>query len=160
MKNKEDYKVIIQTALEELHELEAERLQIESRHEEITERIKHLRELLGVLSRMYKIDIPGITSKSSLADLNLIDAIRTVLRLSVEPLTPVEIKEWLKDAEFDIDKYSNPLAVIHTTLKRMDKNAEVKEETKKGKKTYRLLSMEEQLLRRMADGNPIFPKKT
>lgn len=154
MKHEEDHRALIQTTLEELRELESEQQQIESRHTGITERIKHLRELLRVLSRMYKINIPGISSKPSLADVSLIDAIRTVLQLSIDSLTPVEIKKWLKDAEFDIDKYANPLAVIHTTLKRMKENIEVKEESKSGKKSYRLMSLEEQLRERLAKGGP------
>lgn len=152
MTYEEGHQALIQRTLEELHELESEQQQIESRHTEITERIKHLRELLRVLSRMYKIDIPGISSKPLLTGVNLTDAIRTVLQLSIDPLTPIEIKGWLKDAEFDIDKYTNPLAVIHTTLKRMEENDEVKEESKKSKKAYRILTLEERLRHRMAKG--------
>ncbi len=54
-------------------------------------------------------------------------------------LTPVEIRNYLFDIRFGLENYtSNPLASIHTTLKRMvPREVEVKE-LPNGGKTYRL----------------------
>lgn len=51
------------------------------------------------------------------------DAIRKVLQAANgEILTPTEIKDRLPAAGFRLSGYSNPLASIHTILKRMSKN--------------------------------------
>jgi len=65
------------------------------------------------------------------------EAIRKVLRSTNEALTPAEVKERLPIAGFFLTGYSNPLASIHTILKRLHKASEVATGTKDGKATYK-----------------------
>jgi len=58
------------------------------------------------------------------------DAVREVLKASGGWMTPTHVKNGLIRMGIDLDaKYSNPLAVIHTTLKRLDDNEEVAKDT-------------------------------
>ncbi len=60
-----------------------------------------------------------------------------------EWLTPVEIRDYLKDLGFNFESYkANPLASIHTTLKRMVPH-EVECKTRGGQKFYRLKTVEQ-----------------
>lgn len=60
-----------------------------------------------------------------------------------EWLTPIEIRDILKAAGFSFESYkANPLASIHTTLKRMVPH-EVECRTANGEKAYRLKTLEQ-----------------
>jgi hypothetical protein len=60
-----------------------------------------------------------------------------------EWLTPVEIRDMLKGTGFNFESYkANPLASIHTTLKRMVRG-EVECKTAGGEKVYRLKTLEQ-----------------
>jgi hypothetical protein len=54
----------------------------------------------------------------------LTDACRLVLQNAPAPLTAVGIRDRLQQIGFDLDRYANPLAAIHTTLKRMTESGE------------------------------------
>lgn len=82
------------------------------------------------------------------------DAIRFVLRPSNKPLTPTAIRSLIQiSKKMDLSVYSNPMASIHTTLRRMVEAAEVEVVTIDGEKAYRLRVMgpNEQHLRAIAD---------
>lgn len=64
-------------------------------------------------------------------------------RAAKDWLTPVEIREYLKESGFNFENYkANPLASIHTTLKRMVPR-EVECKTLNGQKFYRLKTVEQ-----------------
>jgi hypothetical protein len=64
-------------------------------------------------------------------------------RAAKDWLTPVEIREYLKEGGFNFESYkANPLASIHTTLRRMVPH-EVECKTLKGQKLYRLKAVEQ-----------------
>ncbi len=64
------------------------------------------------------------------------DAVRRLLRSSDEALTPVELRAKLPDAGFSLTDYSNPLASIHTILKRLVKTGEARMVLKGDKTAY------------------------
>jgi phage terminase large subunit-like protein len=67
----------------------------------------------------------------------LTDKIRIVLRSSMDGFTAVEVRGMLEALKFDLSDYSNALATIHTTLKRLERAKEVKSEiTPTGDKVY------------------------
>src|SRR5215831_15452550 len=72
---------------------------------------------------------PCVNTKSSLPNvpLGLTDACRLVLRNAVEPLTALGVRDRLAAIGIDLDKYSNPLASIHTVLKRLHEGGEIAE---------------------------------
>ena len=70
------------------------------------------------------------------------DAIRKCLRTSLEPLTPAEIKAMLPSVGFDLSGYSNPLASVHTILKRLAKTEDVESVTcQDGKTAYKWVGL-------------------
>jgi hypothetical protein len=73
----------------------------------------------------------------------LTTTIRLCFTAGKEWLTPVEIRDMLKATGFNFESYkANPLASIHTTLKRMVPD-EVECKTVGGQKTYRLKTVEQ-----------------
>lgn len=68
-------------------------------------------------------------------------AIRSVLReRSRMMLTASDIKSWiLMDRKMNLSGYSNPMASIHTTLRRLKDKGEIEETTnEKGERAYRM----------------------
>lgn len=73
----------------------------------------------------------------------LTTTIRLCFTTGKEWLTPVEIRDMLKATGFNFESYkANPLASIHTTLKRMVPH-EVECKTVGGQKVYRLKTIEQ-----------------
>lgn len=70
-----------------------------------------------------------------------VDSIRSVLRFKGEGLTPTEIRSWISlRKSMDLSVYSNPMASIHTTIRRMVDSGEVESfQNTKGEKAYRLV---------------------
>lgn len=73
-----------------------------------------------------------------------LDAIRYVLKAHApKKMTPTEIRSWITIAKkMDLSGYSNAMASIHTTLRRMKESGEVEEVlNEKGEKAYRLIKV-------------------
>jgi hypothetical protein len=69
--------------------------------------------------------------------------VRRAFSAGGEWLTPIEIRDYLKSAGLNFQKYkANPLASIHTTLRRMVPH-EVDCKTMDGQKVYRLKTVEQ-----------------
>jgi len=68
------------------------------------------------------------------------DAVRGVLGGRTKPLTPQEIRTFIIfERRMELKGYSNVMASIHTTLRRMKDKGEIEEMTnQKGEKAYRL----------------------
>ena len=78
------------------------------------------------------IALPGLTT-----------AIRRAFSAGQDWLTPTEIRDYLKNIGFNFERYkANPLASIHTTLRRMVPH-EVESKTLEGRKIYRLKTVEQ-----------------
>ena len=69
-----------------------------------------------------------------------LEAIRSVMRSKKDPLTPKDIRTWITfGKKMDLSGYSNAMASIHTTLRRMKEAGEVEEGVNtNGEKVYRL----------------------
>jgi hypothetical protein len=98
------YAQALNAARRELDALLRERDQIETR-------IARVRHTVAALSALCDEPTP--------VELGLTDAIRTVLRGSVEALAPTDVKERLDVLGFDLSSHANPLASVHTVLKRL-----------------------------------------
>jgi len=105
-----DYKAALAAAIAEYEHLGTERRRIDDRLAQLSQTIGTLNKLLG-----YEPKVP----------LGLTDAIRLVLRSGV-PMTPVEVRDRLKAIGFDVSKYVNDLAAIHTILKRLNAAGELR----------------------------------
>jgi hypothetical protein len=112
----------LQTVIADLESLRAELMQ------------KHLdREIDQVIKADLRM---GITEAS-----------RLILKEKFFPMTASDLKKGLEAKKLDLSRYSNPLAVIHTVLKRLVKSGEVKVVPQdRGKKAYQWVSTTDRLL--------------
>jgi chromosome segregation ATPase len=100
----ESYARALAAARRELDALLRERDEIETR-------VARVRRTIAALS--------ALCDESTPLDLGLTDAIRTVLRGSVEALSAPEVKERLETLGLDLSQHANALASVHTVLKRL-----------------------------------------
>jgi hypothetical protein len=106
----EDYRRALEAATREYEELGAKRNAIDKRLAELGQTIGTLTRLLG-----YTPTVPfGLT-----------DAVRMIMRGGV-PMTPIEVRDRLRAIGFDVSKYANDLAAVHTILKRLNESGELR----------------------------------
>jgi hypothetical protein len=106
----EEYRRALAAAMDESQRLTAERQRIDGRLSELAEKIGTLSRLCGLAAT-----VPwGLT-----------DACRTVLRSAGGPMTAAELRDRLAVIGFDLSRYANALAALHTTLKRLAEAGEV-----------------------------------
>jgi len=95
-----DYRALYDNAISELARLEAE--------------AAALRQTIAALAPLV-----GEASTTGLTD-----GIRNILAHAAEPLSASEIRDRLAGMGFDMTSYSNPLATIHTILRRLTESDE------------------------------------
>ena len=104
------YKLALDAAVREYEELGEKR-------RDIDKRLAQLAQTIGTLNRLCGY-VPTVTW-------GLTDAVRVVLRGAPHPMTPTEIRDRLEAIGFDLDRYTNSLAAIHTVLKRLNESKEI-----------------------------------
>jgi bifunctional DNA-binding transcriptional regulator/antitoxin component of YhaV-PrlF toxin-antitoxin module len=107
----EHYRRALDAAIREYEALGAKRRDIDQRLAELGQTIGTLTKLLGLA--------PSVP-------LGLTDAIRMVVRGAGVPMTPVEVRDRLRVIGFDVSKYTNELAAVHTILKRLNDAGELR----------------------------------
>jgi len=84
--------------------------------------------------------------------LGMTEMSRVILKEGFFPMTAVEVKRDMETRKLDLSRYSNPLAVVHTVLKRLVKNGEAKVVLQgDGKKAYQWVSTTNKLLTELQD---------
>jgi hypothetical protein len=123
-----DYMAWFQNAKAELARIKRETLalqaQIEDRDKQaaaLTQTMKALAPLIGEQPPPDVQIAPDAETPSG----GMTDCVRAILKKAVEPLTASEIRESLEVFGFDMKSYSNPLATIHTVLRRLGESGEV-----------------------------------
>jgi hypothetical protein len=106
----DDYRRALETAVREYEDLGQRRQAIDSRLAEIAQTIGTLARLCGL--------VPTVP-------MGLTDACRLVTRGGV-PMTPADVRARLLAIGFDLSKYANDLAAIHTILKRLNGSGELR----------------------------------
>ena len=106
----DDYRRALETAIREYETLMRQR-------GEIDERIAQLKQTIGSLTRLC-----GLTAT---VEWGLTDACRLVIRNAGRSLSAIEVRDRLASIGFDLSRYSNELASIHTVLKRLNQAGEV-----------------------------------
>ena len=106
----DDYRRALDAAVREYESLGQQRQDIDKRLAELAQTISTLSRLCGLTPT-----VPwGLT-----------DACRVVLRSGL-PMTPTDVRDRLLSIGFDLSKYSNELAGIHTVLKRLNESGELR----------------------------------
>src|SRR5438876_9703311 len=106
----EDYRTALSSAIKEYESLGEQRREIDKRLAELAQTIATLSKLIGLTPTV---------------PLGLTDAIRLVMRGGV-PMTPTEVRDRLHGIGFDVSKYANDLAAVHTILKRLNDSGELR----------------------------------
>src|SRR5471032_682901 len=106
-----DYRRALATAIREYETLGQQR-------QDIDRRLAEVAQTIGTLSRLCGL-VPTVP-------LGLTDACRLIVRGAGVPLTPTEVRQRLQSIGFDLSKYANDLAAIHTILKRLNESGELR----------------------------------
>src|SRR5215510_12750469 len=106
-----DYRAALAAAIKEYEELGEQRRDIDKRLAQLAHTIGTLSQLLGLTPTV---------------PMGLTDAIRLVVRGAGVPMTPVEVRDRLHGIGFDVSKYANDLAAVHTILKRLNQSGELR----------------------------------
>ena len=107
----EDYRRALDAAVKEYEALGAQRHEIDGRLAQLSQSIATLTRLLGLTPTV---------------PFGLTDAIRMIVRGAGVPMTPVEVRDRLHAIGFDVSKYTNDLAAVHTILKRLNESGEIR----------------------------------
>jgi len=107
----DDYRRALATAIREYEALGQQR-------QDIDKRLAEVAQTIGTLSRLCGL-VPTVP-------LGLTDACRLVVRGAGVPVTPTDVRQRLQSIGFDLSKYANDLAAIHTILKRLNASGELR----------------------------------
>jgi hypothetical protein len=131
------YERALAAAKRELAKLLKQRQEIDVRISRLEPTILHLESLQKRLREK-----AAVVSKTDYElTVGLTEAVRRTLQESHLALTAVEVGQRMEKHGFDLSKYSNPLASIHTVLKRLVTAGQVKVDLQpKNKKAYRWLT--------------------
>ena len=105
------YRRALATAIREYETLGQQR-------QDIDKRLAEVMQTIGTLSRLCGL-VPTVP-------LGLTDACRLVVRGAGVPVTPADVRQRLQSIGFDLSKYANDLAAIHTILKRLNESGELR----------------------------------
>jgi hypothetical protein len=131
---KEEATRLAQQAETDLMELLSQRAELDEKIIRLRQFLKGLQPILGA---DYKSKLGQRSTKSSVEEESgLKETCLEILQTAYEPLTATQIVNELRERGFSIDKYSNPLAVVSTTLKRLVKNKEAYKKDIDGKTAY------------------------
>jgi predicted nucleic acid-binding Zn-ribbon protein len=132
MVGRDEYEHAMVAASEEVQELLKERARIDERLSRLKNTIDGLAALLtpspsenssaswsGAMAGLMGISFPDIS------EAGISDAIRQILADSKLPITAPQIRDALTARKVELSQYANPLAVIHNTLTRLEKQGEV-----------------------------------
>jgi len=107
----DDYRRALATAIREYETLGQQR-------QDIDKRLAEVMQTIGTLSRLCGL-VPTVP-------IGLTDACRLVVRGAGVPVTPADVRQRLQAIGFDLSKYANDLAAIHTILKRLNDSGELR----------------------------------
>ena len=107
----DDYRRALATAIREYEALGQQR-------QDIDKRLAEVAQTIGTLSRLCGL-IPTVP-------LGLTDACRLVVRGAGVPVSATDVRDRLQAIGFDLSKYANDLAAIHTILKRLNESRELR----------------------------------
>jgi hypothetical protein len=75
------------------------------------------------------------------------ESVRVILQENVLPMTAVQLLEQVKARKYNLARYKNPLAIIHTLLKRLVKSGDVRVAAPiNGLKAYQWVSLADKAL--------------
>jgi hypothetical protein len=113
-----DFQTWYREARAELENLQREKAELERSVEEREKQIAVLARTVNFLAPLVG-EQPAPAGDAEGAQAGMTGSIREILKNAPEPLTASEIRDSLESLGFDMKSYSNPLATIHTVLRRL-----------------------------------------
>jgi hypothetical protein len=121
-----DYKSSFESARTELARVQERKLALGQELEQCDKQIVALIQAMRAIAPLVGENLPDLPSTDSeMVAGGMTDCVRAILKKAAEPLTASEIRESLESVGFDMNSYSNPLATIHTVLRRLTESGEV-----------------------------------
>ena len=127
-----DYPTLYQDAKAELLKLQEEKAELGRALEDRERQIAALIQTLNAIA-------PLVGEESIEAEMppsGMTDSIRGILSDSGDPLSAAEIRDRLATMGFDMKSYFNPLATIHTVLRRLTESGEAETQETDGVKKF------------------------
>jgi hypothetical protein len=140
-KEKDYWRQVVETTLQQLAELRAARDEKDVELQEMDTEIMQLEQLLTSLAPFTSeppVEVPGSVVVEDIRSMSLADASREILRASGQWRTARGVRDSLKASGYDLSQHNNPLASIHGVLKRMYDSGEVGQLVAKGRTFYRM----------------------
>lgn len=106
------YQEPLDAARREYQQLQDRRAILHQERQQVEARMKGLEATIQALSQVTQFPPPPV-------DVTLPELCETVLRNVQGALTAPQIRDYIRQMGYDISHYTNPMAVLHTTLGRM-----------------------------------------
>lgn len=88
------------------------------------------------------------------------EAVRVIMQENFFPMSAVELKNQIEARKLDINRYANPLAVIHTVLKRLIQSGDVRVVASiNGLKAYQWISATDKALSKLQKTSELSSEK-
>ncbi len=90
------------------------------------ERVEALLDAVRALHKVYGGNLPESVARQIEGDLGITDQVREVMKsVPAQFLQPTQVRQMVEARGFSFADYSNPMAVIHQVLKRLQKQGEL-----------------------------------
>jgi chromosome segregation ATPase len=121
-----DFQTDLKNLLQKREELEVQFIELDAQIEHLEKMIRETKLLCG-----------EPTNPEDLTGLGFTDACRQLLKLEYKYMDAVEVRDALERRGYDLRKYTNALASVHTVLKRLLASGEIESKTEGLKTLYR-----------------------
>ena len=132
-----DYPTWYAEAKAELQRLQEERANFKRSLDECDKQIGALIQTINAIAPLVgdtPMDAPATEEPET--PLGMTDCIRSILAETEDPLSAAEIRDRLEAMGLDMKSYSNPLATVHTVLRRLTESGEVETQDVEGMKKF------------------------
>ena len=130
-----DYPAWYAGAKAELEKLQEEKAQLKRSLDDCDKQIAALIQTINALAPLVGEE-PIAAPEPEAPPAGMTDSIRGILAEAKEPLSAAEIRDLLETMGFDMKSYSNPLATVHTVLRRLTESGETEAQEKDGVKKF------------------------
>jgi hypothetical protein len=141
-----DYNRMLYEAKQDLARHLVKRQKLDQKIARLQSVVSDLQNLCSELNRKNFEKSVELVIKADLK-VGITESVRVILRENFFPLTAGELKGKIEARKLQIARYANPLAVIHTILKRLVRSGEVRVVPQpEGKKAYQWISSTDKAL--------------
>jgi len=114
--------------LKALSDAKSEMVRLIAQRQGIDSKLSKLKQTIDALSALCERPVPEIelSPRSALTEeIGLTDAVRKVMSDAKLPMTVPQIRDALLNLGYDMNQYASGLTVIHNTINRLEKQAEL-----------------------------------